>query len=127
MGGGVQGRAYPMSYTPLKRGTRLKPGNEFGDNLYSGWNGFDTLRFGFSLPCTKLNTSTNTNSIFVYFSGLSFNEEFLLRLLKFLQELGPDGGLNLILNCVSSEDSQMSTSVQSLLILFCECCSHLIP
>ncbi|CAB3994760.1 Ubiquitin- ligase E3B [Paramuricea clavata] len=60
-------------------------------------------------------------------TGLSFNEEFLLRLLKFLQELGPDGGLSLILSYVSSESSQMSTSIQSLLILFCDCCSHLIP
>ena len=60
-------------------------------------------------------------------TGLSFNEEFLLRLLKFLQQLGPDGGLSLILSFVSSESSQMSTSIQSLLILFCDCCSHLVP
>lgn len=67
------------------------------------------------------------NVFYCYTSGLSFNEEFLLRLLKFLQELGPDGGLNLILNFVSSEHGKISTSIQSLLILFCDCCSHLLP
>ncbi|XP_028410383.1 ubiquitin-protein ligase E3B-like [Dendronephthya gigantea] len=64
---------------------------------------------------------------FLLLIGLSFNEEFLLRLLKFLQELGRDGGLSLILSFVSSESSQMLTSIQSLLILFCDCCGHLIP
>ncbi|XP_038059173.1 ubiquitin-protein ligase E3B-like [Patiria miniata] len=58
-------------------------------------------------------------------TGLSYRDLLLPRLWHFIAELGPHGGLKLFQECLSS--SMDSHTILSVLVLFCDVASYLIP
>ncbi|XP_032220444.2 ubiquitin-protein ligase E3B isoform X2 [Nematostella vectensis] len=60
-------------------------------------------------------------------TGLSYQEEFLVRLWRFFQLIGNDGGPKLVLSSITRGALNCSHSLQATLTLFCDCCSHLLP
>ncbi|XP_022103880.1 ubiquitin-protein ligase E3B-like [Acanthaster planci] len=57
-------------------------------------------------------------------TGLSYRDLLLPRLWHFIAELGPHGGLKLFQECLCSVDSH---NILSVLVLFCDVASYLIP
>ena len=60
-------------------------------------------------------------------SGLSLQEEVLVRLWRFIYSLGPGAGLKCLLNFINGNTQQLPPPLASLLTLFCECTCQLIP
>ncbi|OCU01677.1 hypothetical protein XELAEV_18007471mg [Xenopus laevis] len=58
-------------------------------------------------------------------TGLTYLDDLLPKLWAFICELGPQGGLKLFLECLSS-DSEESCRLLAMLVLFCDCSRHLI-
>ncbi|KAM4809996.1 ubiquitin-protein ligase E3B [Rhinophrynus dorsalis] len=58
-------------------------------------------------------------------TGLTYLDDLLPKLWAFICELGPQGGLKLFLECLSS-DTDESRRLLAMLVLFCDCSRHLI-
>ncbi|OCT98166.1 ubiquitin-protein ligase E3B [Xenopus laevis] len=58
-------------------------------------------------------------------TGLTYLDDLLPKLWAFICELGPQGGLKLFLECLSS-DTEESRRLLAMLVLFCDCSRHLI-
>ncbi|XP_032802934.2 ubiquitin-protein ligase E3B isoform X2 [Petromyzon marinus] len=58
-------------------------------------------------------------------TGLTYLDDLLPKLWAFICELGPQGGLALFLECLSS-DTEDSRCLLAMLTLFCDCSRHLI-
>ena len=63
----------------------------------------------------------------IFLIALSLNEKIIVRLWKFLYSLGPDGGLKAILSYVTGGSDALPDALNALLMLFCDCCAHLLP
>ncbi|XP_031572556.1 ubiquitin-protein ligase E3B-like [Actinia tenebrosa] len=60
-------------------------------------------------------------------TGLSYQEEFLVRLWRFFVLIGNNGGPELVLNSITRSGVNCSHALQSTLTLFFDCCGHLLP
>jgi hypothetical protein len=63
----------------------------------------------------------------ILLSGLSYQEEFLVRLWRFFELIGNNGGPELVLNSVTRSSVNCSHALQATLTLFFDCCGHLLP
>lgn len=60
-------------------------------------------------------------------ADISLQEEILVRLWRFIYSLGPGAGIKSILNYVNGNTTALPTPLKSLLVLFFECSSQLVP
>lgn len=60
-------------------------------------------------------------------TGLSYQEGFVLHLWKFFESLSPDNGAEARLLSLERTGLFNNSELQAALILFCDCCSHLMP
>ncbi|OBS71395.1 hypothetical protein A6R68_00092 [Neotoma lepida] len=58
-------------------------------------------------------------------TGLTYLDDLLPKLWAFICELGPHGGLKLFLECLNNDTGE-SKQLLAMLMLFCDCCRHLI-
>ena len=60
-------------------------------------------------------------------AGLSYQEGFVVRLWKFFESFGSDDSPDSRLSSLEKTGLFNSCELQAALVLFCDCCSHLMP
>ncbi|XP_033627556.1 ubiquitin-protein ligase E3B-like [Asterias rubens] len=127
----------PTAKSPTSSGKGHSKGGSFLKRLQRTTSKLGTQKGGKSLQAPEVVAVCNVCDMYQtaiatltelrrdILTGLSYRDLLLPRLWRFIAELGPQGGLKLFLECLSS--SMESHNILSVLVLFCDVATYLIP